>query len=753
MDSMLSHSAPGTAESQPENLSRRGLLGGALGALTLAVTLRPGAVLAQAAATPLAAATAPAGPPFNPFTALLQIRPDSTAFLQVPVIEGGQGIFTGLAQVVGEELDLDPARFTVQCVEPGPGIAALGTRLSTGGSSSMWRNFMPMRRMGATSRAMLIQAAAARLEVPVDTLSTGGGKVIHQSSGRSFDYGDLASEAGALPVPKDVPLRSADSFRWIGKSVPRLDAHDKSTGKVVYNIDKTIDGMLQAAIQHAPRLGMQPVRLLNEAAVQQMPGVHSVHHLPGCIAVVADRWWRANRAVQTLRAEWKEAVTDKPRPMPAGFSTEKLRRDMLTAPGPGILAETAGDAAAGMASAAKTLEAVYDAPFLAHAQLEPPSAIASWNEAEGSLELWISNQAQLLFQNAAAKFAGIAPEKVTLHSPMLGGFFGRYFFYEESNPYQQAILLAKATGRPVKVIWSREEEFLRDSFRPAALVRFKAGLDAKGMPLALHAESVSDSLYARLYGAPYDKFDPTVVEGIARKVYAIPNRHIAHVVHRYPPMIGAWRSVGHSFNDFFMESFTDEMANAGGIDPFEMRRRMVAHSPRHATLLKAVGDLSDGWRRGPFTAEDGSRRARGVAMASPFGTEMATIAEVSLVEGKVKVHDVWVAVDPGRAINPAIIEAQMNSAVALGLSSALFEEVVYEHGMPHARNYDGYPILPPTSMPRVHVRIVESGAPMTGVGEPGVPGVPPAVTNAVAALTGQRVRRLPLARASFGGSV
>jgi len=484
-----------------------------------------------------------------------------------------------------------------------------------------------------------------------------------------------------------------------------------------------------------------------------MPGVHSVHVLPGCVAVVADRWWRANRAVQSLRVEWKEATSDTPRPMPADFSTEKMRQEMLVAPGPGYPAETVGDAKGSMAGAAKTIEAVYDVPFLAHAQLEPPSAIAAWNEAEGSLELWMPNQAQLLFQNSIAKFAGIAPEKVTLHSPMIGGFFGRYFIYTESSPEKQAFLLAKATGRPVKVIWSREEEFLRDSFRPAALIRFKAGLDAKGMPVALQAEAVSDGLYARMYDGPYDKADPTVVEGIAKKVYAIPNRDISHVMFKYPPMIGAWRSVGHSFNGFFMESFADEMADAGGVDPFEWRQRMVAHSPRHVALLKAVADLSGGWKRGPFTTADGTRRARGIAIASPFGTEIATIAEVSLADGKVKVHDMWVAVDPGRAINPAVVEAQMNSAVAIGLSSALLEEVVYEDGMPRARNYDGYPILSPDLMPRVHVRIVESNSPMTGVGEPGVPGVPPAVMNAVAALTGQRVRRLPLARTTFGGSV
>jgi len=437
--------------------------------------------------------------------------------------------------------------------------------------------------------------------------------------------------------------------------------------------------------------------------------------------------------------------------MPADFSTEAHLARLKAEAGAGVEAEAAGDVAAGLQGAARVVEATYNAPHLAHAQLEPPSTLARWND-DGTLDLWLPNQAPELFQAAAAQVAGIAPEKVIIHSPILGGFFGRHFLYDTANPFPQAILLSKAAGRPVKVIWSREEEFLRDALRPMAVARFRGGLDADGLPVALDAVAVGEGATGRWYGRQPDKADSSAVEGIAGKLYAIANRRVGQIHVDDPTVIGFWRSVGHSMNDFFYETFFDEMADAGGQDPYELRLRLLADSPRHHTLLEAVGELSGGWRRGPYDAEDGTSRARGVAMASPFGSEVATIAEVSLREGEAVVHDVWVAIDPGSIVNPAIIEAQVNSAVALGLSAALLEEVVYVDGMPQARNYDGYPILPPDRMPRVHVRIVESGAPMGGIGEPGLPGVPPAVANAVSVLAGERVRSLPLSRLKLGGS-
>jgi isoquinoline 1-oxidoreductase beta subunit len=735
--------ATGRPADKPLNLSRRGFLGASAGALILGVTLPAGRVKAQVAA--------PTIEPGTRVSAFLEVRPDSTVLFRSAFIEGGQGVFTAMAQIVGEELDVDPTQFVVECAPPGPDYLLTGGGRFTGGSMSVRLSYDAMRKLGASARKMLLQAAATQLNVPITELTTEPGRVIHTGSGRTLPYGEIADAAAGLPVPTDVVLRDSRDFRWIGKSVPRLDVRDKSTGKVNYSIDQKVEGMLLAAVQHSPRLGGEPDAITNEADVKAMPGVHSIHKLPGAVAVLANSWWRARRAVEALQVSWSEPAAGSAHAMPADFSSDAHMEKLKATPGEGVTYETLGDAATALSGAALVVEASYDAPYLVHGQLEPPSALVRWNE-DGTLELWIPNQSPEMFQSDAAKVAGIAPEKVIIHSQILGGFFGRHFLYQTANPFPQAILLAKAVGRPVKLIWSREEEFLRDTLRPMGAVRFRAGLDAGGLPVAFSAVAVGEGPTGRWFGRQPDKVDSSSVEGLAGKVYAIPNRRVGQIHVDDPAIIGFWRSVGHSMNDFFYETFFDEMADAGKQDPFELRHRLLADSPRHRTLLQAVADLSGGWRRGPFTAEDGTRRARGVAMASPFASEVATIAEVSLREGEVVVHDVWVAIDPGSIVNPANIEAQINSAVALGLSSALLEQVVYVDGMPQARNYDGYPILTPDRMPRVHVRIVESGAkPMGGIGEPGLPGVPPAVANAVAVLSGQRVRSLPMSKTVFKG--
>ncbi|WP_049730999.1 xanthine dehydrogenase family protein molybdopterin-binding subunit [Rhizobium ecuadorense] len=727
----------------PLNLSRRGFLGATAGALILGVNLPAGRARAQAAA--------PAIVPGTRVSAFLEIRPDSTVLFRSAFIEGGQGIFTAMAQIVGEELDVDPTHFVIECAPPGPDYLLTGGGRFTGGSMSVRMSYDAMRKLGATGRQMLLQAAAVQLNVPISELTTEPGRVVHAASGQARPYGEIAEAAAALPVPTEVVLRKSSDFRWIGKSIPRLDVRDKSTGKIHYSIDQKVDGMLLAAVQHSPRLGGEPIALANEGEVQAMPGVHSIHKLPGAVAVLADSWWRARRAVEALLVTWSEPAAGTAHAMPADFSSEAHMEKLKACSEEGVAFETFGDAAAALGGAATVIEATYDAPYLVHGQLEPPSALVRWNE-DGTLELWIPNQAPDMFQGDAAKVAGIAPDKVIVHSQILGGFFGRHFLYPASNPYPQAILLSKAAGRPVKLIWSREEEFLRDTLRPMAAAKFRAGLDANGNPVAISAVAIGEGPVGRLFGRQPDKVDGSTVEGIAGKVYAIPNRRVGQFHIDDPAMIGFWRSVGHSMNDFFYETFFDEMADAGKQDPFELRLKLLAESPRHKTLLQAVVDLSGGWKRGPFTADDGTEHARGIAMASPFASEVATIAEVSLRDGAVVVHDVWVAIDPGSIVNPAVIDSQVASAVALGLSSALLEQVVYADGAPQARNYDGYPILTPDRMPRVHVRIVESGAtPMGGIGEPGLPGVPPAVANAVAVLTGQRVRSLPMSKTVFKG--
>ncbi|ORE94213.1 molybdopterin binding aldehyde oxidase and xanthine dehydrogenase [Stappia sp. 22II-S9-Z10] len=733
-----------TSSHTAAGLSRRTFLARS-GAFVLGAAL-PARVLAEAAgAGEGAAAMAPA--PGTRVAAFIEIGADNAVRFLSPFVEGGQGIATGMAQTVGEELDVDPSRITVDYAPPGPDYLVVNGMRLTGGSFSTRSSFPVVRRLGATARDMMLRAAAARLEVDAASLSTSDGVVTHAATGRTLTYGDLAEEAMALTPREDVALRDPAAFRWIGKPVARIDVADKSRGLAKFTIDQVVDGMLFAAVVHAPYYGTEPLSLANAADVKAMPGVHSVHTLPGAVAVAADSWWRARKAVEALDVTWSDPAPSGIDTVAADFSSAAMRAALAASSAEGVSVEAEGDVDAAFAAAAKTVEAEYDAPYLAHAQLEPPSAIARFN-ADGTLEVWLPNQMPDAFLKLCAEAGGVAPEKVTLHQPMLGGFFGRHFTYGSGNPFPQAIALAKATGRPVKLVWSREEEFKMDAMRPLSFTRFKAAIGADGMPTAITARTVGEGPLGRYFGAAPDS---SMVEGITEKPYAIANRAMESVALPHPVNIAFWRSVGHSMNDGFYESFLDEVAEAGGQDPFALRKALLAQSPRHLALLDEVERISGGWKRGPYTV-DGTVRARGVAMASPFGSETATIAEVSIADGATKVHHVWVAFDPGSVVNPAIVKRQVESAVALGLSAVLVEQAVYENGQRRDANYDTYQVLRREMMPAVTVSIVESGAPMGGVGEPGLPGVPGAVVNAVAALTGTRVRSLPLANTALSGA-
>jgi isoquinoline 1-oxidoreductase beta subunit len=739
---------PAPFSGQPQNLSRRGFLhkvaGTAAGSFVLGLGLPIGTARAQGQTATNAVGTH--------VQAFLEIRPDNAVHFRSPFIEGGQGTFTAMAQIVGEELDADPASFVVENAPPGPDyvVMANGLRI-TGGSMSVRMSYETMRRLGALARAMLLEAGATRLGVPVGELTTQPGHVTHAATSRTISYGELAPAAMDLPVPPSdsVKLRDASQFRWIGKPVDRLDIREKSTGEATYAIDLRLDGMLQAAIQHAPRFGMTVAAIRNEAQIKGMKGVHSVHTLPGAVAVVADRWWTANRAVQAVQVDWQEAPSDSTdRVMPADFSTNAYRARLEGEAGAGEAAETVGDVKKALDGAHSLVTATYSSQFVNHAQLEPPSALARFDTA-GNLEVWFPNQAQDFFLADIAKKTGIDPAKIKINTPLIGGFFGRHFLYPAGSPVLQAIQLAREVGSPVKVIWSREEEFLRDSMRPMAAVKFRAGLDANGYPIALEAVSATEGPTEGIGNKRGKGIDPTALEGLTGKSYDIPSRRIAQVYAKTSVMLGYWRSVGNSHNDFLYETFLDEIADAGGQDPHALRAHLLRDNKRLSTLLQAAVALSGGWKRGPFTAEDGTRRARGLAMASPFGSYTAAIAEVSIENGQVRVHEIWQAIDPGSIVNPAIVEAQVNGATSLGLSTVLYEQSVYENGMPVARNFDLYPILRPEHMPRVHVRIVESGEKMGGVGEPPLPAVPPAVANAVSRLTGERIRSMPLSQYTF----
>jgi isoquinoline 1-oxidoreductase subunit beta len=731
----------------PQNLSRRRFLMKAGGATAGALVLGFGLPMASARAQAKGAAAVRG----TNVQAFLEIRPDNSVRFLSPFIEGGQGTFTAMAQIVGEELDADPATFIVESAPPGPEYVVMsnGQRF-TGGSMSVRLSYETMRRLGALARAMLLQAGATRLGIPVSELMTTPGQVVHAASSRSLSYGTLAPVAMDLPVPRpdSVKLRDPSQFRWIGKPFARIDVHEKSTGKAMYSIDMRVDDMLQAAVQHAPRMGLTVTAIHNEDQVKSMRGVHSIHKLDGAVAVVADRWWNAHRAVQAVQVEWSDAHIDPAsRFMPADFSTTAFRKELEVQSGAGDTAETFGDTGKAIDGAHSVVSATYTSQFVNHAQLEPPSALAKFNQ-DGGVEVWFPNQAQDLFLADIAKKSGIDATKIKINTPLLGGFFGRHFIYPAGSPVNQAIALSRDVGRPVKVIWSREEEFLRDSLRPMAAVRFRAGLDADGYPVALEAISATEGPTEGI-GNKRKGMDSTALEGLTGKSYDIPNRRIAQIYVKSPLMLGYWRSVGHSHNDFLYETFLDEVADAGKHDPFELRARLLKANPRLSRLLQSVVELSGGWKRGPYVASDGSRRARGIAMASPFGSHTAAIAEVSIQDGLVKVHEIWQSIDPGSIVNPAIVEAQVNGASALGLSTVLFEQSHYENGMPVARNYDLYPILRPEHMPRIHVNVVESGEKMGGIGEPPLPAVPPAVANAVSQLSGTRVRSMPLSQYTF----
>ncbi len=740
--------AAGMAAGRPVNLSRRGMFAAAGAGLFLGLAIPARAPRAQGAP---GAALRHAGK----VAAYLRIMPNGEVQLQNPFVEGGQGIDSAIAQIVAEELDADPAAFTVTCAPPGADYRVMqgGNARFTGGSFSVRSSFAHFRTLGATARAMLVAAAAERLAVPAESLTTEPGRVV-QAGGRVLTYGELAAAAAALEPPANPPLRDPAGFRLIGRPLPRLGVRERSTGRIVYAIDVTVDGMLLAAVVHAPRAGAQPAAVTNEDALRTLPGVHSVHRLPGAVAVVADSWWRAKVAVAQAHVAWQALQGPV---MEADFTAEAMLGRLKAAAGThGNTAEEAGEVGPALAGAARVIEAEYDAPYLAHAQLEPASATARFN-ADGTLDVWVPNQAPDFFQASAARVAGIEADKVRIHSPPLGGFFGRHFAYGAANAHPQAILLAKATGRPVKVIWSREEEFGRDAYRPLAFATFRAGLDAAGEIVALQAAGYGEGPITRHFGTARlgnPPIDGSVMEGLTGKPYRFATKRVEFVPVPHPPGVnlGFWRSVGHSMNDFFFESFLDEVAAAAGRDPYALRLALVAHSERHTALLRTVAEFSGGWRRGPFDAPDGTRRARGVALASPFGSEVATIAEVSVSDGEVVVHDLWVAVDPGRAVNPRTIGEQVQSAAAIGLSSALFEEIRFEGGEVATRNFDTYRVLRRDRMPQVHVRVIESGAPMGGIGEPGTPGVPPAVANAAFALTGQRLRSMPFGRTRLSGA-
>ncbi len=678
-----------------------------------------------------AAGIAPAGP-FAP-NAFLRIGTDDTITVLLAHSEMGQGIWTALPMLIAEELDCDWSTIRVEHAPAAPAYAhtAYGIQ-ATGGSTTTWSEFDRYRQAGATARAMLVQAGAERFGVPVSECRTEDGTVL--AGGSRARFGELAEAAAALPAPESVTLKDPKDWTVIGTPTKRLDTPEKITGRAKFGMDVQFDGLLTAVVARPPTFGGS-VKSFDASAAKAVTGVRHVVQVPSGVAVVADHFWAASQGRKALLVDWELGPA-------AGVDSDALIEEYraLVAT-PGTTAKEAGDPAAALRGAAKKIEAEYSFPYLAHAAMEPLNCTVKIGP--DGCDVWTGTQFQGPDQMAAAAITGLKPEQVRIHTTFLGGGFGR-----RANPatdfVSEAVHVAKAAGAPVKTVWTREDDTRGGYYRPAFVHRARLGLGADGMPVAWdHVMAGQSILAGTLFEAmiPESGIDPSSVEGLADSPYMaeIPNHRIG--VHTPAPGVPVlwWRSVGHTHTAFVSETMIDEAASAAGQDPVAYRRALLANHPRHLGVLNLAAEQA-GW--GSPLPEG---RARGVAVHESFGSFVAEVAEVSVDKGWIRVHKVTCAVDCGIAVNPETIRAQLQSAVAFGLSATLHSAVSLKDGRVQESNFNDYKVLRLAEMPEVQTYIVPSTDRPGGVGEPGTPPIGPAVANAVFALTGTRLRDLPLA--------
>ncbi len=709
------------------NLSRRGFLKtGALagGGLILGVYL-PGLGRAKGGEEPAKSAFSP--------NAFVRIGSDESVTVIANHSEMGQGIYNGLAMIVAEELDADWSKVRVESapVDPAYNHTLFGMQI-TGGSTSTWTEWERLRKAGAAARAMLIAAAAETWTVAPGGCRAENGHVIHIASGRHQSYGALVEKASLLKPPQDVSLKDPKDWKLIGKPTRRLDTPDKTNGKAVFGLDVSLPGMLTAVVARPPVFGSK-LKSFNAEKARAVPGVRHIVEIERGLAVVADGFWSATRGRAALEIVWHDVPVAKLDSRSQGDHYTELARQ------PGNVARNDGDVAAAMDRAAKRLEAVYDLPYLAHAPMEPLNCVADVR-ADGC-EIWTGTQYQTVDRDSAVRDAGLKPDQVRLHTTLLGGGFGRRAAID-SHFVREAVQLSKAVQTPVKVIWTREDDIRGGYYRPRAHHSLSAALDAQGNPLAWRQRVVCQSFIADTALAAQfikDGVDEIAVEGAKEIPYAIPNVLVEWK--QAPADVSTlwWRSVGHSHSGFVVESFLDELAHAAGKDPLDYRRILLARQPRHKAVLELAAQKA-GWGNPPPEG-----RGRGLAVHDSFGSFVAHVAEVSVSrDGQLRVHRVVCAIDCGPVVNPDSIQAQMEGCIAFGLTALLYGEITLEKGRVKQRNFHDYPILRMHEMPEVEVHIVKSTERMGGVGEPGVPPLAPAVANAIFALTGKRIRKLPI---------
>ena len=707
------------------------------GFLKLSVGTGVGLIIGASLPVSLAGAAGDAAPTgFAPF---VKIGGDNVITVVVKHLDKGQGVASGLATLVAEELD---ARWDQIDTEFAPANAKLYNNLlfgkiqGTGGSTAIANSFEQYRRAGATARAMLIEAAAKEWNVPASEISVADG-VLRHSSGKSSEFGAFAQAAATLAVPKDVALKSPDKWVHIGKDQPRVDVKMKTEGAPgVYGMDVQMDDMLVAVLMQSPKFGGK-LKSFNADDARKVKGVVDVIAIPQGVAVLAKSTWPAIKARELVKAEWDFSGAE------TRSSTQILADYETLLDKPGLKAREEGDAEAALAKAEHVIEATYRFPYLAHAPMEPEDVTVLYDGK--TAQFWTGSQIQTVDQGVAAHVLGLPPEKITIHTMWAGGSFGRRAIYN-AHYMAEAAALAKVWGKPqpIKVVYSREDDIRGGYYRPAFVHKVKAGVDADGKISGWRHQVVGQSI---LVGTPFEEalvhngIDETSVEGIKDATYAIPDIHLdVHNAKAKVPVLW-WRAVGHTHTAYAMETMIDQLAKAAGKDPAAMRRELLQGDKRKLGVLDEVVKMSD-WAGGP-----GEGRYRGISVHRSFSTYVAQVAEISMREdGTVKVEKVWCAVDCGIAVNPDNIKAQMEGGIGFGLGAILRNEITLNDGEVEQGNFDSYLPLRIEDMPDVEVSIIASQEAPTGAGEPGVPPIGPVVANAIFSATGKMPTDLPLSK-------
>jgi isoquinoline 1-oxidoreductase beta subunit len=665
-------------------------------------------------------------------TAWIVIEPDETVIIRVAKSEMGQGSFTALPMLVAEELECDWSKVKAEFAPPHENRRRdrVWGNMSTGASRSISTSQNDLRRAGATARAMLITAAAAQWNVTVAECTAAQGVITHRPSGRGITYGRIAAAAADIAPPTQIALKDPKDWKLIGTRQNRLEVPDKIAGKPIYAIDVELPNLLYAAIVQCP-VFKGTLRSVDESKISGLKGVRRVVKLADAVAVVADTWWQAQRAAQMLPVNWDFGEN-------ATVSSDTIRAHLqagLTATDARI-GRNDGDVERALAQAVKRIEADYEVPFLGHATMEPQNCAAHVT-ADG-VEVWAPTQDGETALAIAAHAAGVPPSKVVIHKMMLGGGFGRRGIFQDF--VRQAVLIAKEAGQPVKLVWTREEDIRHDFYRPVAMARLVAGLDAAGTPIAWKIRTAGQSIIAAV-SARVMQFgvDRNFLQGLLEDMpYGVPNYLVDFAMRNTHVPVGVWRSVNHSQNAFFKESFVDEMAFAAAADPYLFRRKLLAGKPRELAVLDAAARRV-GWDTSPPPGT-----SRGIALHNSQNSICAQVVEASVAgDGKVRVHRVISAIDVGHVVNPLTIELQTESAVVFALTAALYGEITIRDGRVEQANFHDYPMLRLADMPRVETVIVP-GDGWGGIGETAVPPLAPALCNALFAATGKRIRSLPL---------